>query len=38
MIRRFLALVWKEFLELIRDRSSILMGVVLPLMLILIIG
>ena len=38
MIRRFLALVWKEFLELVRDRSSILMGVVLPLMLILIIG
>lgn len=36
--RRFAALVWKEFLELIRDRSSILMGVVLPLMLILIIG
>ena len=36
--RRFSALVWKEFLELIRDRSSILMGVVLPLMLILIIG
>lgn len=35
---RFLTLVKKEFLELMRDRSSILLGAVLPLLLILIIG
>lgn len=35
---RFRALTRKEFYQLIRDKSSILMGVVLPLLLILIIG
>lgn len=36
--RRFMALTRKEFFQLIRDQSSILLGVVLPLILILIIG
>ncbi|MBR1579258.1 MAG: ABC transporter permease [Selenomonadaceae bacterium] len=35
---RFYALTRKEFLQLIRDRSSLLIGAVLPLALILIIG
>ena len=36
--RRLRALVHKEFLQLGRDRSSLLLGVVLPLLLILLIG
>ena len=36
--RRLAALTRKETLELLRDQSSLLMGVVLPLILILIIG
>lgn len=36
--RRLLALTRKEMLELLRDQSSMLMGIVLPLILILIIG
>ena len=36
--RRLRALVHKEFLQLGRDRSSFLLGVVLPLLLILLIG
>ena len=36
--RRLRALVKKEFLQLGRDRSSLLLGVVLPLLLILLIG
>ena len=36
--RRLRALVHKEFLQLGRDRGSILLGVVLPLLLILLIG
>ena len=36
--RRFGALTYKEFLQLRRDRSSILMGVVLPVLLIFLIG
>ena len=36
--RRLRALVYKEFLQLGRDRSSLLLGVVLPLLLILLIG
>lgn len=36
--RRLLALTHKEMLELLRDQSSLLMGIVLPLILILIIG
>lgn len=37
-IRRLIALTHKEFLELVRDKSSILMGVVLPILLVLLIG
>mgnify|MGYP000849233380 FL=1 len=37
-LRRLLALTRKEFLQIRRDRGSILLGVVLPLVLILIIG
>ena len=37
-LRRLTALVKKEFLQLIRDNSSILIGAVLPLVLILIMG
>ena len=37
-LRRLGALVRKEFLQLLRDRSTILMGVVLPLLLVLLIG
>ena len=36
--RRLRALVRKEFLQLGRDRSSLLLGVFLPLLLILLIG
>lgn len=36
--RRLLALTRKEFLQLTRDQSSLLMGVVLPILLILIVG
>ena len=36
--RRLCALVKKEFLQLRRDRSSLLLGVALPLLLILLIG
>lgn len=36
--RRLKALTRKEFLQLQRDRSSLLMGVVLPIVLILIVG
>lgn len=32
------ALIYKEFLQLIRDSSSLLLGIVLPIILILIIG
>ena len=35
-MRRFGALIYKEFLQLLRDKSSFLMGIVLPLLLILI--
>lgn len=37
-LRRLRALVKKEFLQLTRDQSSLLMGIVLPLMLIFIMG
>ena len=37
-LRRLGALTKKEFLQLVRDRSTILMGVVLPLVLVLLIG
>lgn len=37
-LRRLLALVKKEFLQLGRDRSSLLIGTVLPIILILIMG
>ncbi|BEU87598.1 ABC transporter permease [Selenomonas sp. TAMA-11512] len=37
-VRRFLALVTKEYLELKRDKSSLLLGIVLPCVLIVIIG
>ena len=37
-LRRLRALTRKEFAQLLRDNSSILMGVVLPLALIFIIG
>lgn len=37
-VTRFVALTRKEFYQLFRDNSSILMGIVLPLLLILIIG
>ena len=37
-LRRLGALVRKEFLQLVRDRSSLLMGIVLPLVLVLLIG
>lgn len=37
-LRRIYALTIKEFRELLRDRSSLLMGVALPLLLIFIIG
>jgi ABC-2 type transport system permease protein len=37
-LRRFLALTKKEFLELLRDRSSLLMGIALPIMLVFLIG
>ena len=36
--RRMKALIYKEFLQLIRDSSSLLLGIVLPIILILIIG
>ena len=36
--RRLRALVYKEFLQLIRDNSSLLLGIALPLVLILLIG
>ena len=36
--RRLVALTRKEFAQLLRDNSSLLMGVVLPLVLIFIIG
>lgn len=36
--RRLLALTTKEFLQLMRDQSSILMGIFLPLLLIFIMG
>ncbi len=34
--RRLKALTHKEFLELIRDRSSLLMGILMPMMLVFI--
>lgn len=37
-IRRLMAMVKKEFCQLIRDKSSILIGVFLPILLIFIIG
>lgn len=37
-IRRLMAMVRKEFQQLLRDNSSILIGVALPILLILIIG
>ncbi|MGL5513307.1 MAG: ABC transporter permease, partial [Sporomusa sp.] len=37
-IRRLVAMVRKEFQQLLRDNSSILIGVALPILLILIIG
>ncbi len=37
-LRRLTALVKKEFLQIIRDNSSILIGAVLPIILILLIG
>lgn len=37
-LKRWLALVRKEFLQLQRDRSSLLIGTVLPIILILIMG
>ena len=37
-IRRMKALIHKEFLQLFRDSSSLLLGIVLPIILILIIG
>lgn len=37
-LRREKALIHKEFLQLFRDSSSLLMGIVLPIILILIIG
>ncbi|WP_370822329.1 ABC transporter permease [Acidaminococcus massiliensis] len=36
--RRLKALTHKEFLELIRDRSSLLMGILMPMMLVFING
>ena len=36
--QRLTALIGKEFLQLIRDNSSILIGAVLPIILILLIG
>ena len=36
--RRLKALTHKEFLELIRDRSSLLMGILMPMMLVIING
>ena len=36
--RRMKALIYKEFLQLSRDSSSLLLGIVLPIILILIIG
>lgn len=37
-LRRLRALVYKEFLQLSRDNSSLLLGIALPLVLILLIG
>ena len=37
-LQRLGALIRKEFSQLIRDNSTLLMGIVLPLILILIIG
>ena len=37
-LRRMGALIKKEFLQLSRDSSSLLLGIVLPIALILIIG
>ena len=37
-LRRMSALIKKEFLQLSRDSSSLLLGIVLPIALILIIG
>ena len=37
-LRRMKALIHKEFLQLFRDSSSLLLGIVLPIILILIIG
>ena len=37
-LRRLFALIRKEFLQLVRDNSSILIGAVLPIVLILLIG
>lgn len=37
-IRRLTALTHKEFLELIRDRSSLIMGILMPIMLVFING
>lgn len=37
-IRRLTAMITKEFRQLIRDNSSILIGIFLPILLIFIIG
>ena len=37
-IRRFSSLVYKETLQVLRDPSTILLGVVLPILLIILIG
>lgn len=37
-LRRLIALTHKEFLELIRDKSSLAMGILMPMMLVFIIG
>ncbi len=37
-LRRLRALVWKETRQIVRDPSSIAMGVILPLILILLFG
>ena len=37
-VRRLIAMIKKEFYQLIRDNSSILIGIFLPIVLIFIIG
>ena len=37
-LKRLSALIYKEYKQLIRDRSSIVIGIVIPMMLILLIG